>query len=295
MQASSTSNVTGLAPPRTRGQRLGLFGKTPALVSELSFAPLLRGQLMVPACKAFILHLERAIARAENVAMLRSHLSIESEIVSAVDGLILTPDVIQSAYVRQRFRPRYPFALNAAEIAAFLSHRAAWRRIIEQNLDFAFIFEDDAQIDAANFERLLAFAVGERSKWEYVLLPVSETGGSGTIVARDANTTLKVPHWPPLRMIGQIVSRNAAEALLSYSEPFDRAVDTFLQLTWVTKLPILVLSPTGLWNVSAIAGGSTIAREHMILFCKIYHEVARPIYRGRILARYRRQMTLSPK
>jgi GR25 family glycosyltransferase involved in LPS biosynthesis len=237
--------------------------------------------------KAFILHLARATARDATVAMLRRHLSIESEIVDAVDGQRLSPDAVRGAYQRQRFRPRYPFALWPAEIGCFLTHRAAWRRIVEQDLDFAVIFEDDVRIDPANFDRLLAFATRERDRWDYVLLPIHDARTPGTIVAREADLTLTRPHAPPLGAVAQIVTRTAAERLLACSEPFDRPVDTLRQMSWITRQPVLVLSPAGIHHASEEIGGTTVGRAQMGVLHKLHHELARPIYRSRILARYR--------
>ena len=121
--------------------------------------------------RAFILHLERAISRKANVEALRARLPVESEIIAAVDGTRLAQDELDRAYARRRFKPRYPFALTATEIGAFLSHRAAWRRIVDERLDFAFVFEDDAQIDPEPFAALLEFVSAERAAWDYVLLP----------------------------------------------------------------------------------------------------------------------------
>jgi glycosyl transferase, family 25 len=105
--------------------------------------------------KAFILHLERATSRGPNVRSLSASLPIESEVLAAVDGARLTPQEVDQAFARRRFRPTYPFPLTRTEVGVFLSHRAAWRRIVDDALDFAFIFEDDAQIDPPSFAALV--------------------------------------------------------------------------------------------------------------------------------------------
>ena len=203
--------------------------------------------------KAFIIHLERATARKANVEALRARLPIEGEIIEAVEGVRLAPEDVRRAYVRQRFQPRYPFALTAAEIGAFLSHRAAWRRIVDESLDFGFVFEDDAQVDAAQFAALLDFVIAERTTWDYVLLPAAGLAPAGAAIVRRGKLALVRPFTPPLRAIGQIVSRPAAERLLSVTQPFDRPVDTFLQMVWVTGQPILA--------VVAIADPRRVARD----------------------------------
>jgi glycosyl transferase, family 25 len=238
--------------------------------------------------KAFILHLERATGRGPAVDAMRAALPLESEILPAVDGARLSPEEIRAAYVRSRFAPRYPFALGAPEIGAFLSHRAAWRRIVDDRLDFACVFEDDAEIDLGRFAALLDFAVAERRRWEYLLLPAAGLEPTGVVVARGGELALLRPHTPPLRAIGQIVSRAAAERLLSVTSPFDRPVDTFLQMAWVTGVTLLAARPTPIRDVSRETGGTTVQRERMGAARRLHHEIMRPIYRAKVLALYRR-------
>ncbi len=243
--------------------------------------------------KAYVLHLERAISRAANVELLRTRLPIESEIIAAVDGARLSQPELDEVYARRRFRPRYPFTLTATEVGVFLSHRAAWKRIVDEQLDFAVVFEDDAQIEPAAFAGLIEFVTAEQAAWDYVLMPASPIR-NGTAVARRGALALLRPDAPPLRAIGQIVSRAAAERLLAATLPFDRPVDTFLQLTWITGQPVLVASPSPVRDVSLETGGTTVQRKSMGLAERLHHEAMRPIYRAQVLARYRRHMAQAP-
>ena len=243
--------------------------------------------------KAYILHLQRAISRAANVQALRDRLQIACEIVPAVDGMRLSRLEVDQAYAPRRFRPRYPFALTAAEVGVFLSHRAAWRRIVDEKLDFAAVFEDDAEVDAGPFAALIEFLTAERAAWDYVLMPAAPVL-NGTAVARRGALALVRPDAPPLRAIGQIVSRAAAVRLLERTLPFDRPVDTFLQMTWITGQPVLVAAPSPVRDVSRQTGGTTVQRRSMGLAERIHHEAMRPIYRAQVLARYRRHMMRTP-
>jgi len=257
-------------------------------------AAALPGRPVLSAPKAFILHLERAIARRTNVEKLRARLPIASEIVQAVEGARLAPGDFRRAYVRRRFRPGYPFALAPAEIGAFLSHRAAWRRIVDEGLDFAFVFEDDAQIDTARFGALFDFVIAERKSWDYVLLPAARRAPAGAVLVRSGDLALVRPNAPPLRAIGQAVSRAAAERLLLVTEPFDRPIDTFLQMAWVTQQPILAAWPSSVRDVSRETGGTTVQRKSLGLFERLRHESMRPIYRLQVLTRYRRYLATAP-
>jgi GR25 family glycosyltransferase involved in LPS biosynthesis len=244
--------------------------------------------------KAFILHLERASSRAANVRLLASRLPIESEVLAAIDGARLSQQEVDQVYARRRFRPTYPFPLTRTEVGVFLSHRAVWRRIVDDGLDFAFIFEDDAEIDASAFAALLEFVTLERSAWDYVLLPAMPIR-NGTPVARRGDFKLLRPDAPPLRAIAQIVSVDAAKRLLDRTLPFDRPVDTTLQMTWLTGQPLMVASPSPIRDVSRETGGSTVQCKSMSLAERLRHEAMRPIYRAQLLARYRRHLKQAPR
>jgi glycosyl transferase, family 25 len=240
--------------------------------------------------KAFILHLERATGRKVAVDALRAALPIESEILPAVEGRLLSPEAVGEAYRRSVVTPRYPFTLRLPEIGAFLSHRSAWRRIVDDRLDFAVIFEDDAATEPAVFAGVLSFLQAERRTWDYVLMPAAGLEPSGESLAKAGGYTLLKPHAPPLRAIGQFVSRSAAERLLETTAAFDRPVDTFLQMSWITGVPLLAVTPTPVRDVSRETGGTTVQRLSKGLIERAAHEVLRPVYRVQVMARHRREM-----
>ena len=156
---------------------------------------------VLSAPKAFIIHLERAAGRRASVEALRARLPIESEILPAVDGRARLAEADRGGLcARSRFSPRYPFALGLPEIGAFLSHRAAWRRIVDEGLDFAFVFEDDAAIDAARVRRPARFR-GRRARPLDLRAPAG--GGAGAVPARRrprrGEFALLRPHSPPLQ------------------------------------------------------------------------------------------------
>jgi glycosyl transferase, family 25 len=261
----------------------------PLALGNRDYRRSLQCEPVVSAPKAFILHLERAHSREATVQSLRASMAIESEVLAAVDGAYLTPQEVDQVYARRRFRPHYPFPLTRTEVGVFLSHRAAWRRILDGALDFAFIFEDDAQIDPAAFAALVAFVTLERPAWDYVLLPAQPIRNGTTVVSCGGLTLLR-PDAPPLRAIAQIVSLAAAKRLLERTLPFDRPIDTLMQMTWVTGQPLLVASPSPVRDVSRETGGSTVQRKSMGFLDRLHHEAMRPIYRAQLLARYRRHL-----
>ncbi len=241
---------------------------------------------MSSAPKAFVIHLERATARRASVEALIAALPIPGEVLPAVDGRALPTAQVEAAYVRARFAPRYPFALGLPEVGVFLSHRAAWRRIVEQGLDYAVVFEDDASVDPGRFAAALDVLAAGRARWRYVLVPAVGLEPAGETLAERGDVALVRPHSPPLRAIGQVVSRAAAERLLAVTAPFDRPIDTFLQMNWATGVTLLTVTPTPIRDVSRATGGTTVQRKRLGVLERIRHEVMRPIYRAEVKRRY---------
>ena len=75
--------------------------------------------------------------RKENVQTIISNLKLETEVIDAVDGNKLTLDEISNYLSKKNlYKPNYPFKINNGEIGCFLSHRAVWKKIVEEKLDF---------------------------------------------------------------------------------------------------------------------------------------------------------------
>jgi GR25 family glycosyltransferase involved in LPS biosynthesis len=88
----------------------------------------------------------------------------------------------------------------------------------------------------------------------------------------------------PLGTQAQVVSAGAARRLLDASEPFDRPIDVFLQMRWVTGVPSCVVSPSGVHDATSRVGGSTIQARGKPFVEVLSHEIRRPLYRAAIRA-----------
>jgi len=102
----------------------------------------------------FIIHLERATARQARVDRLMKELPVTPRIMNAVDFLSMS-DAQKSHYRPHLLRPHYPFTLRPAEVATFLSHRACWQAIVDQELDAGLVVEDDTALEEPCFSPCL--------------------------------------------------------------------------------------------------------------------------------------------
>lgn len=187
--------------------------------------------------KSFVIHLGRATGRRPQVNRLLARLPGKAAVLPAVDGLQLTDDEVRGVTRCGLHRPHYPFQLSRSEVACFLSHRRAWRAILDEGLDAAFVAEDDADIAAPEFDAVMAETVAGLEPDEFVRLPHRERHEPGSVVRDRAGVRVVEPRLPALGMVLQLVGREAARRLLEASTTFDRPIDSFVQMRWLHGAP----------------------------------------------------------
>jgi GR25 family glycosyltransferase involved in LPS biosynthesis len=229
--------------------------------------------------EGYIIHLTRAKARRPQVQKLQDSLPVQTHVIAAIDAQQLSSSQ-QLSYQRNCHRPRYPFALRQSEIACFLSHRLAWQTLLDSDNDAALIIEDDVDIKEADFVPAYALAC-EHLADGYVRFPKILNELPLKIIASAEKTTLFHPAALALGMQLQLVSRAAAVLLLKATERFDRPVDTSLQMRWLSGVSATVVSPSGVHEIDAQLGGTTIGQKKS-LWEVLHREIMRPVYRCKI-------------
>jgi len=234
--------------------------------------------------RAFVISLERATERFAHAGTLAAQLPLPTEILPAVDGSAARPDEIEAVYHRGLHRPTYPFELKTGEIGCFLSHRTAWKQIVERNLSAALVLEDDVCIDRDLLNRAVDFASTNCPRGAYVQLPVRPLPSNARRLCCGDRCRIVCPRVTPLRTSGQWVTRGAAEKLLAITQAFDRPVDSMLQMYWITGVRLLAIAPSGIADMTADLGGSTIGtgKDRRLTFRTVSREANRAWYRRRI-------------
>ena len=209
---------------------------------------------------AYIIHLERSVDRNENLGRMIANCPVPAQMQAATDGCCLSNAVIEEVYVRRLCWPVYPFELRPTEIGIFLSHRACWKRLLDEDADAALIMEDDIRIDDGFFTGLES-AMQHIVDLQFIQFPVRRvrTGlMASTIVEMPGSGRILEPYVVPLGACAQLVSSAAAERLLKVTKQFDRPIDCLLQLRNVTGQPIFSVVPSGIREISSKLGGSTV-------------------------------------
>ncbi|WP_193222078.1 glycosyltransferase family 25 protein [Amylibacter sp. SFDW26] len=233
--------------------------------------------------KSFIIHLKRSERRKAQVDDLISKSPFDAEVVDAVDGRLLSDQDINECYKEQLFlRPKYPFGMNSGEIGCFLSHRAAWQRIVDQNLTAGLVFEDDVQIDPDVFSKNIQAAQAWSKEYGFIQFQVRGVPEKCKVLDTCGNVQLLQPSPTLLRCSAQLISRAAAIHLLKETEKFDRPVDGVLQMHWVTGLRPVCVEPSGVSDRTRETGGSTLSIKTPKL-TKLVREWQRMVYRRKVV------------
>ncbi len=231
---------------------------------------------------AFIIHLARAEGRRAHVEALRAALPMPAEIVDAVDGALLSEAEKAAVYHPKLHRPRYPFALSSSEIGCFLSHRKAWRALLDSDLDAALVLEDDAGLAMRTLATGLDLARAAMGSGVLVRFPNRLHGDRGPVIASRSESVLLAPGRVGLGMVAFMLDRRAAELLLDLTARFDRPVDTFLQMRWRHGVAIRAVRPSGVTEVSDRLGGTTVQRRRPGGGSKLGRNMKRAVYRMQV-------------
>ena len=99
--------------------------------------------------KIFLINLDRRPDRLQFVASQLNNLQLDFERISAIDGEKINIETLNDIKINNnRHYIERSRLLSMGEIGCALSHRLIWKRMLEQNLDYALILEDDVTIDA---------------------------------------------------------------------------------------------------------------------------------------------------
>jgi glycosyl transferase family 25 len=226
-----------------------------------------------------IIHLERSVERKSQVRKLIKNLPYRTKVVEAVDGRNPDNDFSKN-YTKGLIRPRYPFSLRSAEIAAFQSHRKCWQEVFDRDLEAALIVEDDVEIIDGEFMAAVKLAMKEINIGDLIRFPIKLREKPRNRSVIQDNISIFEPTLVGLGMVAQIVTYDAARRLLESTESFDRPVDAYLQLRWKHGVRILTLWPNGVREISSSLGGSLIQEKSNVN--RLQREVLRPLYRAKL-------------
>lgn len=119
--------------------------------------------------KIFIINLEHCKERRASITKQLDSLGLEYEITNAVDGNILSENIVHKYYSECETRKNINRSLSREEIGCYLSHTNIYRKIVEDNISHAIVLEDDIFLNS-NFRTLIDGLLKREDHWDLVHL-----------------------------------------------------------------------------------------------------------------------------
>lgn len=194
----------------------------------------------------FVVNLKRRPDRKELIETRLKNLGIKNyEITDAVDGQQL-PEDLSNVY-DQTASKQIHRQLKRSEVACSLSHINIAKKIIDENIDYAIILEDDAEL-SVNFKTFIKDFNLEPNKFDFLILGSFSSNQffNGKLKTKVApyellekesityldkiefnigNTTIHKPHYPSLKLDfingthAYMLSNNGARKLIELNYP----------------------------------------------------------------------------
>ena len=192
----------------------------------------------------FIINLARSKSRWESISARLDTFSLVYQRVDAIDGKSCDPEKLEQHYSPEINRKTYHRPLTAGEIGCYLSHINCWERIIDSQLDFALILEDDA-VPSDILPEIIRSTQHYPPGWDVIKLATGPRQKEITAEKLLSQIDLSVVSFAkiPSTATAQLVSVAGAQKLLSNRKLFGRPVDVDIQFFWEAGLKIFGLRP----------------------------------------------------
>jgi Glycosyltransferase involved in LPS biosynthesis len=192
--------------------------------------------------KTYLINLEKSSDRLKKAQDELDAAGITFERIPAVYGPDLSSEALHERYSSELNQYQYYKNLNAGEIGCFLSHRRAWQQILNDDLDYALVLEDDFAVEPFASD-VLQLAGEIKQKWDYIKL-IDTTRRRKSIWEQPLTRgSLIVFDKLPAGTCAQLVSRSGAEKLLRATAKFGRPIDIDLQHWWEKGIDIFGITP----------------------------------------------------
>ena len=180
-----------------------------------------------------MLNLDRATQRRETMLDRLAVLGLESEILRAVDGRALGAADLP---------PGTEPGLSPGEIGCYLSHVNSWETVIQRQLPYAIVLEDDV-ILSANLMNVVEEITALGMPFDAVRLSALFPVRGIPVASLSGNMRLVLTTKPPSGAQGYLVSLDGAKRLRARLGVPKQPIDVALDRYWKYGLCIPVLFP----------------------------------------------------
>jgi glycosyl transferase family 25 len=190
--------------------------------------------------KIYLINLARSKDRLATCARQFDSHDLSFERINAFDGDELSPTELSRLY---DFRQSsYHKQLTSGEVACYLSHVRSWQKIVDEQLDYGVIFEDDILLED-DIKQGLEAIQNISEPWDLIKLAESPVKRKVVHNISAGDFSLVTYNKIPIRSCAQVISLAGAKKLLANNKDITRPVDVELQYWWESDLNVFGLQP----------------------------------------------------
>lgn len=184
--------------------------------------------------KIFVINLDRSPERMVKIGEQLASFNLPYERISAVDGKQLSEQELEHHAPSAMVAKSYHRQLGAGEVGCSLSHKNIWQKIVDEQLDFAFIIEDDIELKENFGDAVEMVSKIAHERWDFFKLFPLSRGSEKNIDQRfDYNGfTFVTYHKFPLGTQGQVVSLQGAKKMLANMPHILQPIDSQIKSWW---------------------------------------------------------------
>jgi glycosyl transferase family 25 len=192
----------------------------------------------------FLINLDHSTQRLDTCTERLNSQNIPFERISGVYGKSLDKEALNRHYSETLNSERYHRELSKGEIGCYLSHRKAWKTIVDRQLDYAIVIEDDFKL-VGPLQPIFDTIAKMHFDWQLIKLAAYENRQKPILFKSKLNSQFElVIHKKAMTgCCAQAISFEGAKKLLEATEQFARPVDTDIQHIWETNVPVYSLMP----------------------------------------------------
>lgn len=192
--------------------------------------------------KVFLINLDKSLDRFEACKSELDKYNIPFERIPAIYGKDLSEQELNSIYDQVKNKQYYKTDMSIGEIGCYLSHIKCWQKIIDDDLDYAVILEDDFKL-SDNFAHFQSIFTNLKN-WDFIRIAFASRGVP-IVDSTRINNAYQLTYYKkvPINTLAQVVSKQGASKLLDSSQSIYRPIDVDLKHYWEKRIQVLGINP----------------------------------------------------
>lgn len=228
----------------------------------------------------FVINLEKDVARRKSIVGQLKALGLSYEISPAVYGAGLSPEDRLRQYDHHKAKWRLSREMVPSEIGCALSHLNVYRNMIEREINYALVLEDDVKLPAG----IMAFLdqcekiLDAKKPTVWLLSPAEGSTANVHPVSIDAIHSL-LQYRAGFYTSSYIITQPGARALLKELYPVGDVADCWRRMNNYRVIDLFIVEPPVIVQNQDVFGSSTTSDYHEVIqsgfFSKVTYKLSR--------------------